>query len=69
MRKDMEDHRDLMRELRTVHSIDSEEQELLRADEERVTALRDQRDQQREKVRQTDGFSWFNSNITCFFSS
>ncbi|RVE57863.1 hypothetical protein OJAV_G00203600 [Oryzias javanicus] len=56
MCKAMEDNRDLMRELRTVHSIDSEEQELLKADEEQVTAMKDQRDQQREKVSEQEAF-------------
>uniref|UniRef100_A0A3P9L1L3 Cilia- and flagella-associated protein 91 n=1 Tax=Oryzias latipes TaxID=8090 RepID=A0A3P9L1L3_ORYLA len=50
----VEDSRDFMRELRTVHSIHSEEQELLKADKELVMRQKDQRDRKRQKASEEE---------------
>uniref|UniRef100_A0A8C7WR65 Cilia- and flagella-associated protein 91 n=1 Tax=Oryzias sinensis TaxID=183150 RepID=A0A8C7WR65_9TELE len=50
----VEDSRDFMRELRTVHSIYSEEQELLKADKELVMRQKNQRDRQRQKASEEE---------------
>lgn len=52
--KGKEKHRDLIRELRSVHALKMEEQELKKADKGNVTMLKQQRDKQRLKVKRAD---------------
>lgn len=48
-----ENHMELIQELRTVHALQTEEQELKEADKELVLSLKEQRDNARHKVRHT----------------
>uniref|UniRef100_A0A671W4K8 Cilia- and flagella-associated protein 91 n=1 Tax=Sparus aurata TaxID=8175 RepID=A0A671W4K8_SPAAU len=52
MFKGKENHQELIQELRTVHALQREEQELHRADKELVITLKKQRDEQRHKASQ-----------------
>ena len=51
MFKGKEKHLELIRELRTVHALQREEQELKKADKELVITLKKQRDKNRHKVK------------------
>lgn len=54
MFKGKENHLELIQELRTVHALQKEEQELQRADKELIIALKKQRDEQRIQVKHMD---------------
>lgn len=54
MFKGKENHQELIQELRTVHALQREEQELHRADKELVITLKKQRDEQRHKVKHAE---------------
>ncbi|KAM9804910.1 cilia- and flagella-associated protein 91 [Neosynchiropus ocellatus] len=47
-----ENHRDLIRELRSIHTLQSDEEDLLKADKELVMTLKSQRDKRRHEVLQ-----------------
>lgn len=49
---------ELIEELRTVHALQSPEQELHRADKEFVLSLKKQRDEQMHKVTRIDTFTY-----------
>lgn len=51
MIKGMENHVELIQEIRTVNALQKEEQELQEADKELVQSLKEQRDKARHKVR------------------
>lgn len=53
MIKGIENHMELIQELRTVHALEKEEQELMEADKKLVLSLKDQRDKARHKVGHT----------------
>ncbi|KAK9537745.1 hypothetical protein VZT92_005331 [Zoarces viviparus] len=54
MFKGMENHLELLRELRTVHALQWEEQELQKADKELVMTLKEQRDKHRHETSQEE---------------
>ncbi|XP_018533773.2 LOW QUALITY PROTEIN: cilia- and flagella-associated protein 91 [Lates calcarifer] len=54
MFKGKENHLELIQELRTVHALQREEQELQKADKELVITLKKQRDKQRHKTSQEE---------------
>lgn len=54
MFKGKEKNQDLIRELRTIHALKREEQELQKADKEHVMMLNKQRDKRRLEVKHTD---------------
>lgn len=58
MFKGKEKHQDLIQELRTVHALNREEQELQKADKEHVMMLNKQRDKRRLEVKHTDLTTW-----------
>lgn len=58
MFKGKEKHQDLIQELRTVHALKREEQELQKADKEHVMMLNKQRDKRRLEVKHTDLTTW-----------
>lgn len=49
-----DNHLELIQELRTVHALQGEEQELKNADKEFVLNLQQQRDEHKHKVQHTD---------------
>lgn len=51
MLQGIEDHKDLIQELQTVHALQKEEQELQEADRDFVLSLKEQRDKARHQVR------------------
>lgn len=51
MFKGKENHLELIRELRKVHALQSEEQEVQKAEKERTMTLKKQRDQQMQQVK------------------
>lgn len=58
MFKGKEKHQALIQELRTVHALKREEQELQKADKEHVMMLNKQRDKRRLEVKHTDLTTW-----------
>lgn len=54
MFKGKENHQELIQELRTVHALQREEQELQRADKELVITLKKQRDEHQHKVKHAE---------------
>lgn len=49
--KGKENHLDLIGELKTVHALQSEEQNLQRAEKDRIMNLRREKDQERRRVK------------------
>lgn len=58
MFKGKENYLDLIQELRTVHALQKEEQELQKADKGLVMTLKKQRDKHTHKVKHTDTFTY-----------
>lgn len=57
MFKGKENHLELIHELRTVHALQREEQELQKADKGLLTTLKNQRDKREIKVKHKNSFT------------
>lgn len=66
MIKGIENHKELIQEIRTVNALEKEEQELQQANKEHVLSLKEQRDKARHKVRHSQTHSCaFNVATKC----